>query len=162
SQRELAGGCRIADRKISTRNQRSLACNRRNAVRLENLGAEYLWCRGARAAAIAFWEPIEERDIPRITRASILNVEPKLPPLPQAHRRRSSLRHYEIGGDDGHRRRDPGFARQGLIENAVDEPAKFPLGRVEELCARGVRGDILQDNGEIDDDLLSSRDNRKV
>src|SRR5262249_31764783 len=84
SQRELAGGCRIADRKISARNQRSLACNRRNAVRLENLRAKYLWCRGARAAAIAFGEPIKKRDIPRITRASILNVEPKLPHCPRA------------------------------------------------------------------------------
>src|SRR5262249_29175439 len=88
-QRELAGGrTRVADRKIRARNQRSLACNRRNAVRLENLGAEYLWCRGARAAAIAFGEPIKERDIPRITRAGVLDVERKLPPLPQGHGRR--------------------------------------------------------------------------
>ncbi len=162
-QRELAGGrTRVADRKISARDQRSLARNRRDAVRLENLRAEYLRCRGTRAAAIAFGEPIKERDIPCIARAGILDVERKLPPLPQAHRCRSRLGHHQIRSDDGHRRRDSPLARQGLVEDAVDEPAKFPLRRVEELRARGVRRGIVKDNCDIDDDLLSGRDNRKV
>src|SRR5262249_28578312 len=81
-QHERTGGrTRIADRKVCPWNQRSFACNRRNAVRLENLGAEYLGCRGARTPGIALGEPIKEGDIPRITRACILDIEAELPRL---------------------------------------------------------------------------------
>jgi hypothetical protein len=136
---ELAGGCTcIADRKIRAWDQRSFARNRCDAVRLENLRAEYLWGRGARAAAIALGEAIKKRDIPCITRAGILDIERKLRPLPQCHGCRSGLRHYKIGGDDSHWRRDSPLARQWLIENVVDEPAKFPLRGVRELRAGGV------------------------
>src|SRR6266498_2324555 len=78
-QRELARGRpRVVDRKVGAGNQRSLARDRRNAVRLKNLGAEYLRCRGARAAGIAPGQLVEKRDIPRIAVADILNVERKL------------------------------------------------------------------------------------
>jgi hypothetical protein len=32
---------------------------------------------------------------------------------------------------------------------------KLPLGSIEELRARGVRRVVFQDDGELDDDLLS-------
>ena len=53
-QRDLARGRpRVVGRKVGAGNQRSLARNWCNAVRLKNLGAEYLRCRGARTAGIA-------------------------------------------------------------------------------------------------------------
>ncbi len=63
---------------------------------------------------------------------------------------------------DGHRRRDPVLARQGLVEHAIDQPSEVPLGRVDELVPDDVRRRVVQDDGEIDDELPPGVDDRDV
>ena len=162
-QRELAGGrTGVADREVGARNQWALARHRRDSVRLEDLSTEHLRRCAAHAARCAAGELVEQRGVPRIARPGILDVKTELSPLPHAHRRRSRLRKREIGRGDGHRGRDSILAREGLIEDAVDESPKLPLGRIEELRARRVGRNVIKDDRYINDDLLSGRDNGEV
>ena len=80
-QRKLAGGSAvIADGKVGARNQSSLARNRRDAVRIKDLRVEYLGCRGTHATGgAALGEPIQERGIPCVAHAGILDVKTKQP-----------------------------------------------------------------------------------
>ena len=80
-QRELARGrTEVADREVGAWKQRALARDRRDPIRLEDLHAEYLGCKGTHAASGAdFGEPIKDRGVPCVAHAGILDVKTKLP-----------------------------------------------------------------------------------
>ena len=168
SQRELAGRrSDVADRKVGAWNERTLG--RRDAVSLENLSSEHLRRHVAHAARCAAGELVQQRDVPRIARPAILDVEAELPPLPRAHRRRPGLSEHEIGrtNDSSDSDRDAGACclrgsiprydagvgddRTGserAAERGAEAQVDRPSGCQRSVGRRVVRGDDVAGNAD--------------
>src|SRR5688500_2738289 len=148
----------VGERVVAARVQRGLAWHRRDAVRGEHLCAQDLRGQVAHAARRAVREAVAQAHVPRVCEARVRDVDDELAPCAEIHGRRAGLGQAQLGRRDRQRRRDAVLAGQRLVEDAVDEAAEIPAGRVDELQPVHVRRVVVEDDRQVDDDLLAGRD----